>query len=242
MDTKIDTMYAGISHKAFRLLAEIDEGVDREWASAHKRDLDLYLRRPFVRYLEATTERLTAEGHALQGGATTMFRMQRDLRFTPDKRPLHPHVEGVFSESGRRIGARAAIHARLDRSGGFLAAGSFLLSSDAVRALRNSMVARRARVLEIVDRLASASVAIVSDSSLKNAPRGFEDEADGPLGDLLRMRNPVAKIELPKVCWRAGDVVERTVRFADATRPWLLFQKEALRDVPWRTPRPPRSP
>ena len=242
MDTEIDTPFTGISPRAFRLLAELDGNNERAWVRAHRHDLDRWLRQPFVRYLEATTKRLAAQGHALSGGAATMFRMQRDLRFTRDKRPVHPHVEGVFSEGQRRIGSRAAIHVRLDRSGGFLAAGSFLQPSEAVRALRESMVAREARVLEIVDRLASADVAIVSDKSLKNAPRGFECDGGGALGELLRMRTPTAKFALTRSCWRSGDVVERTALFADVVRPWLLFQKEALRDVPWSTPRPPRRP
>lgn len=236
------TPFNGLSPKAFRLLTELELQNEREWVRAHKGDIDRWLRAPFVRYLETTSARLAEQGDALEGGAETMFRMQRDLRFTRDKRPLDPYVEGVFSEGGRRIGSRASIHVRLDRTGGFLAAGSFLQTSDAVRAVRSSMVARSARILDIERKLAAAGVAIVSNDSLKTAPRGFEGESEGPIGHLLRMKNPVAKLALAKARWRTGDVVEVTARFAETVRPWRLFQKEALRDVPWDTPRPPRTP
>ncbi|MEM9379955.1 MAG: DUF2461 family protein [Planctomycetota bacterium] len=234
--------FGGIPARGFALLRQLAENNEPGWVRANADALDTALRRPFVRYLDDTTRKLSAEGFELEGGAGTVFRMHRDRRFARDPRPLHEHVEAVFSRGGRRIGSRAAIHVRLDRRGGFLAAGSFLQPAAAQRALREAMVARQRIFLRLARDLEREGAPLASESSLARAPRGFEGAAEGPLGPYLRMQEPRAFARLRPAAWRSGDVVDDTVEFALRTRRWGLFQREALGGVPDVVERPPRSP
>ncbi|MEM1450069.1 MAG: DUF2461 family protein [Planctomycetota bacterium] len=234
--------FEGIPARGFTLLKQLAEHNEPGWVRENGDRLFAALRDPFVLYLDDTTRRLAVEGIELQGGRGTLFRMHRDRRFARDARPLHEHVEAVFSQNGRRIGSRAAIHVRLDVRGGFLAAGSFLQPSAATRALRESMVARERTFLRLARDLEGASAPLTSESSLARAPRGFQDAAEGRLGPYLRMREPRALMPLDRAAWRTGDVVERTVEFARLTRRWGMFQREALADVPDVVARPPKAP
>ncbi|QDV09030.1 hypothetical protein Poly30_45860 [Planctomycetes bacterium Poly30] len=222
------TGFGGMPARAFTLLRSLEENNESGWMREHRPSVIQDLRAPFIDYLEETTRRLREEGFDLRGGEETVFRMQRDLRFTADRRPFHEHVEAVFSKGGARIGTRASIHVRLDRSGGFLRAGSFLQPAASLAALRESMMAREARFLEMASGLEAAGCPLVAERSLKRLPRGFEEAADRPIAAYLRQVDPVAERPMRVEEWRDGSVIEETLNFAQAVRPWLLFIEEAL--------------
>lgn len=232
---------AEIPAAGFTLLRKLAANNDADWVRDHVHELDARLRSPFLHYVEAVSARLGDEGLGLAGGADTVFRMRRDLRFTPDRRPLHEYVEAVFSRDRQRVGCRGALHVRLDAGGGFLAAGSFLQPQAAVHALREAMVARKRSFLRIAADLARAGCPLESSECLTLLPKGFADVTDERLGAFLRMKQPLARRALTRASWRSGDVVEETVEFARSTRRWIMFQREALSGVPDVVARPPRS-
>ncbi|MEM8711954.1 MAG: TIGR02453 family protein, partial [Planctomycetota bacterium] len=237
--------FEGMPRAAFRLLASLGERNERAWMEENVEAVGACLREPFLRFLEEATERLAAAGMELRGGAGTLFRMQRDLRFTSNRAPYHEHIEAVLSSDGSRIGTRGSIHVRLVKDGGFLRAGSFLLSPAARRALREAMVARSARFLAIVEDLENAGLGLSSDRALKSMPRGFAGVAADPkLASFLRLVDPYAELRLTKVAWRSERILDETLGFAEATRSWRLFMREALEDVPLElaASRPPRAP
>jgi uncharacterized protein (TIGR02453 family) len=232
---------AEIPAAGFTLLRKLAANNVADWVRDNAGELDTKLRAPFLRFVEAVSARLADEGLNLAGGADTVFRMRRDLRFTRDRRPLHEHVEAVFSRDRGRVGCRGALHVRLDTGGGFLAAGSFLQPATAVHALREAMVGRKRSFLRIASDLDRAGCPLESDESLTLPPRGFSDVTNERLGAFLRMKQPLARRALTRAEWRSGDAVEATVEFARSTRRWIMFQREALSGVPDVVARPPRS-
>ena len=230
-----------IDGTSFRLLAELAEGPGVEWLTENADALERGVLAPLAATLEEATERLRAAGEDLEGGRGTIFRVRKDPRFLRGAPPLHPHCDGVLSPGGRRIGTRGSILVRVDATGGALAAGSFLLGADGLRALRRAMVAREERYLEIAATLERDGAPLRSNDSLVRAPRGFEAAAQGPLGPHLAMKAPLARAPLSRSAWTRGGVVDRLVRFAEVTRALRLFHREALEGVRG-APRPPRSP
>lgn len=225
------TRFTGMPKRAFDLLQSLELDNTSDWMRANRSGVLEHLRGPFISYLEEATRRLREEGFDLMGGEGTVFRMQRDLRFTRDRRPFHGHIEAVFSHGGQRIGTQASIHVRLDPSGGFLRAGSFLQPTASLLALRAAMVAREERFLEIAAGLERAGCPLGSARSLKRLPRGFEDPGVGDLGVHLRRVDPVAERPLSTQDWTGPGVIEETLDFARAVRPWLLFTREALQPL-----------
>ncbi len=50
--------------------------------------------------LEAATLKLKRSMFPVQGGKQTMFRMNRDVRFSKSKAPYNTYVSGLLTESG----------------------------------------------------------------------------------------------------------------------------------------------
>lgn len=226
--TTTKTAFTGMPQGAFDLLEELAQDNTSDWMRAHRLRVLSDLRSPFIHFLEDTARRLQEDGIQLEGGEATCFRMQRDLRFTADRRPYHEHIEAVFSRGGQRIGTRASIHVRLGREGSFLRAGSFLQPAATLRALRESMVARDERFLELARDMAQHDCGLTSKRVLKRSPRGFENAGTEELMDLLRLVDPVAERLLPLDLWRGEGIVEAVQDFAQATRKWRLFIEEAV--------------
>lgn len=220
--------FDGMPPGAFELLEGLAADNTRDWMRAYRASVLDDLTGPFTRYLVETTRRLRDEGFALKGGAKTVFRMQRDLRFArKDRRPFHEHLDAVFSRDGRRHRTRASIHVRFDVSGGFLRAGSFFQPASGLKALRESMVAREQRFLGIARDLADSGCPLKAERSLKRSPRGFEDVVGGDLVAFLKGIDPVAERSIGRDAWASAAIVDQTLDFAQATRSWRLFLAEA---------------
>lgn len=210
------------------VLEELARQKSFEWMRAERSRVHRSLRDPFLEFLRAVTQRLGYAGFDLEGNERTLFRLHRDQRFHRDARPFHGHIEAVFAKDSQRIGARASIHVRLDPSGGFLRAGSFLQPPEALRALRDAMVAREERFLDIAGAMEQRGCGLVAKRLLKRAPRGFGDVTNSTLAEYLRMVDPTAEQRMSRDDWATGQAVDKVVQFATVCRPWLLFVQEAF--------------
>lgn len=68
-----------------------------------------HLQDPFEALLEGVTAKLAGTEIPLKGGRQTTFRMNRDVRFSNDKRPYHEHVSGVLTPSGTKAEAAGVL-------------------------------------------------------------------------------------------------------------------------------------
>ncbi len=145
---------------------------------------------------------------------TKVFRINRDLRFTKDRRPYQEHVAGVFMSDRHAAG----FYIQFSREGLYVAAGSHQMASDQLTRYRDAVAGRAGEPLaRIVSRLVKDGYR-VGEPSLKRVPPGYP--ADHPRKDLLR---------------RAGLMGSRSW----PPRPWL-HTGEALTQVrdAWRAARP----
>jgi uncharacterized protein (TIGR02453 family) len=220
--------FDGMPKDAFAVLGELERQSSFDWMRAERARVQVSLRDPFLDFLTAATRRIQQLGFELEGNERTLFRLHRDQRFHRDKRPFHGHIEAVFAKDSQRIGTRASIHVRLDLAGGFLRAGSFLQPPKALRALRESMVAREERFLDIAKTMEQRGCGLVAGRLLKRAPLGFSGVKNPALADYLRMVDPTTERRLSLDDWATGRVVDSLVEFAETSRPWLLFVREAL--------------
>ena len=75
----------GFSTESFAFLRELGENNNRDWFNENKAQFTAHLEQPFADLLEALSNRLSDARRPLSGGKSTMFRMNRDVRFSKDK-------------------------------------------------------------------------------------------------------------------------------------------------------------
>lgn len=214
---------AVIPQQAFEFFTDLSANNNRDWYLANKSLFESKVKTPFVSLLEEVSRRLAGETNALRGGAGTVFRLNRDVRFSHDKSPYKTHIAGLLTESGSKDPSAPLVYLHLDASGGFLAAGLWQPDTDNLRALRNRMIEDEAGFSQLVRSLADNGLQFDRSEATKMMPRGFSDFSEHPHSDYVKLKNLIVRSELPVELWVEESIVDAVVNFVHSASPLLRF-------------------
>lgn len=217
----------GFTRASFEFLEGLAANNDREWFNARKDVFRDTLEAPFAALLEALSNRLSDAPKPLSGGRATMFRMNRDVRFSEDKSPYKTRLAGLLTPSGTKSERSGICYLQLDSTGGFAAAGLHSLSPRELAPIRDAIVERADRFDRVLAALDGAGRSLGEDDALTSMPRGFADHAEHRHADAIKLRSLIVTEDLPKIAWTSGDVVDRAERLARDAMPLLTFAEPA---------------
>ena len=156
------------------------------------------------------------------GWQAKIFRINRDLRFTKDKRPYQEHVSGYLAAANRASG----FYVQMSDQGLYLAAGAHEMAADQLKRYRDAVAGKEGEKLaRIVAAVVTAGYA-VTEPSLKRVPPGYPP--DHPRGDLLRRTGLMASRSWTPGPWlHSGEALDRVRggwRDAKPLSAWLEAQ------------------
>ncbi len=218
----------GFTEATFRVLAELEANNTKAWFDANRDRLYSDARAPFEAMLDSVTMRLAGSKCPLAGSARTMFRQNRDVRFSKDKRPYKPTVSGMITPSGTKSGLGGVVYAQVGPQAGLLAAGFYKLGTADLGLMRDRIIAEPERFSEIAAALAARGLPLSTEDTLRTMPRGYADHDDHPLAGFLKLKSYTVHAPQPKPIWISGDIVQRMVDMALAVAPLLAFGRDAL--------------
>jgi uncharacterized protein (TIGR02453 family) len=142
------------------------------------------------------------------GWETKIFRLNRDLRFSPDKRPYKEHVGAVFTSGGRACGT----YLQVSGEGLYVANGCHEMAPDQLSRYRDAVAGKDGEKLaRTVQSLVSGEYE-VTEPSLKRVPGGHPVEH--PRADLLRRTGLMASRSWRPGPWLHSAEVKQRVRTA----------------------------
>lgn len=174
--------------KILDFLKALAENNNREWFAAHRND-----------YLEAkdTFEHLVEKlipivleidpsvGHLEIKDCT--YRIYRDIRFSPDKRPYKTHMGAYINRRGKKS-PYAGYYIHLDPTHGSLwGGGLYCPDADTLRAVRMDIYDNIDEFLVLNNSLEKSGFVLSREDSLKKIPAGFP--RDFPHGEFLKMKH-----------------------------------------------------
>ena len=186
--------------KLFAFIRDLKENNDRDWFKAHQDLFEEHVREPALRFIEdfsdpllKVSEHFTADARKVGG---SLFRIQRDTRFSKDKTPYKTHVGIHF----RHVATRNDVHApgfylHLEPAASFVALGLWHPSTEHAYAIREQIAedpggwkraAHGKRFRDVYGKL--------EGESLKRPPRGFDP--DHPLMEDLKRKDFIASSRL----------------------------------------------
>ncbi|HEX7338456.1 MAG TPA: DUF2461 domain-containing protein [Rhodanobacteraceae bacterium] len=182
------------SPATFRFLRALDRHNNREWFHAHKADYERHVREPFLQLigdLEAPLASISAHFRAdarKVGGS--MFRIQRDTRFSHSKLPYKPFAGArLFHERRREIAAPSFyLHIAPDEC--FAGGGLWHPETHTLRNIREFMVDNPGAWKRATQSRTFREHFEFWGDSLKRPPRGFD--ADHELIDDLKRKSLAA--------------------------------------------------
>lgn len=213
--------------KSFDLLEALEENNDREWYHEHKEDFEAYLREPFSEVLEHASDRLADTSVPLVGSAKTMFRQNRDVRFSKDKSPYNTQISGLMTPSGTKSEKSGLIYLQLNSDGGMLACGFYQFKASELAPIRDRIIEKPKEFSKVLKDLDKAGLSLSDEDKLKTMPRGYDEHSDNEYANYIKLKSLIAQTTLPKSAWLKGDILDRLVDHATGCSSLLAFGNAA---------------
>ncbi|RWB60543.1 TIGR02453 family protein [Mesorhizobium sp.] len=213
--------FKGFGQKAIPFLKALDFHQSREWFQENRGLYESQLHEPFCDLVETLTERFTAAGLGLRGDRKkSLFRINRDVRFSKDKRPYNRHLSAILSPDGTKMEQGVFyVHIGLERC--FAGVAWWQPSPELLQAMRKAIVTKPAAFRGMVAALKKAGLELDAEDRLKRAPRGFEDVTDDDLVQAVRNRHFVVRHDLDPATIYSAGLVDDLVDFTSRARPLL---------------------
>jgi uncharacterized protein (TIGR02453 family) len=156
---------------------------DRAWFEANRPDYEAEVKQPMRELIEEMDVRLTRFAPEVIGDPKrSMFRIYRDIRFSPDKSPYKTHASCWFyhRDGSRAVGREsrgggAGFYFQIAPGDSFVGGGMWMPPRDALLRLRESIAEDPKRLGKIATdrRLVRRFGGLSEEAVLRRVPRGF---------------------------------------------------------------------
>jgi len=211
-DTAVRTRFAGWPKPALQFFHGLKRDNSKAYFEAHRQVYEEQVRQPMEALLAELEKDLGPDIEV------KIFRLNRDLRFSPDKRPYKEHL-GAYLSSPRAGG----VYLQVSNDGVYVAVGSHEMASDQLARFRDAVAGKEG------EKLARIVAALVKDGyqvtepSFKRVPAGYP--ADHPRGDLLRSKGLMAGRNWKPGPWlhtvEAKERLRQAIKDSKALTSWL---------------------
>jgi len=160
-----------------------------------------------------------------------VFRIYRDIRFSPDKTPYKTHFGVYIASAGGRKSQRGGYYLHLDPAGSFISVGVWCPPANILKALRQSVYDNIEELNEIRNNAAFNTYfnTFYEEDKLKNVPAGFP--RDFPEAELLKLKHYMVDYKLDDKIMNAPDFVLQLAQIARAGYPLNKFLNYTVDEV-----------
>ena len=219
--------FEGFKPKAMAFFRNLDDNQNKTWFAANKADYETYVRGPLQSLVAEVSARLEKAKLPLQGDPhRALFRINRDVRYSKDKRPYNTHASAALTRDGEK-NSPGVLYIHIDPAGSFVAAGFFRPDPTILHALRLGLVADETGWGKVLRALNRAGLELSTDDTLVRVPKGFEDAAP-KLVDTLKLKSWVVRRELSAAHISKPTLVQDIVALARDAAPLFNFGWNAL--------------
>lgn len=211
-NTAVRTRFAGWPKPALQFFHGLKRDNSKAFFEAHRQVYEEQVRQPMEALLAEIEQDMGTDVEV------KIFRLNRDLRFSPDKRPYKEHLGGYLS--GPRAGG---LYLQISDDGLYLAIGSHEMAPDQLNRFRDAVAGKDG---ESLARIVAALVKDgyqVTEPSFKRVPAGYP--ADHPRGDLLRCKGLMASRQWKPAAWlqtaEAKERVRQAIKDSKPLSSWL---------------------
>jgi len=161
----------------------------KDWFEENRALYETDVLKPMVALLDDLTAAFAKKRVPLKAdGKRSIFRLNRDVRFSKDKSPYKTHAGVVLTRSGGKNDP-GVLYIHVSPEGCFVAAGFHMPEPETLRKMRAAIKAKPARFKAVLAALDKGGLAFSRGDRLTRAPRGFEEFDNGPLADAVRMKS-----------------------------------------------------
>ena len=210
-----------ISQSTLDFLADLRHHNEREWFNANRKRYN-EAKAEYERFVQALIVKIVAFDPILKGleAKNCMYRINRDIRFSPDKTIYKTHLGAFIVKGGKKNGDRFAgyyIHIEPDNNS-MIAGGAYMPPMAWLTSIRNNIDEKGETFLTIInDPKFRAVFGDIEGEKLKGAPKGFL--RDNRYIDLLRMKSYLASTIISDKEVLSTDLFDFIIKACKAMKP-----------------------
>ena len=219
--------FPGFSPKAFKFLEELTNNQNRVWFAEHRSEYEEFVREPMKHFTEALSENLAKRDIPVWGDPKrSLFRINRDARFSKAKHPYNMHASGLFTRTGDKH-SPGVLYFRLDPLGSRCAAGYLQPETHILKKLRQGIIDNPKAWLLIEKSLKRKGYELDYSYTLARIPRGFED-VPPEVERAIKLKGWIIRKQLPRSTICSKNAINEVTDFAKDMLPLLSFGWHAL--------------
>jgi uncharacterized protein (TIGR02453 family) len=221
-------MPPGFSPASLRFLRALKRNNDRDWFRARRDEYDRVVRGPMIAVIEQLAidfRRFAPE--MVASPKTSLYRVYRDTRFSPDKTPLKTHVSASFRWRGLPKGGGAGLYLEVDPRWTWMGGGFYSPEPQHLVRIRTHLSNTYPEIHRVVRGAKFRRVLGTLDGDrLTRLPRGYA--ADDPSSEYLKYKYFLAGREFPAVFATTSQFYPALLETFKAVMPLVRFLNEPL--------------
>jgi uncharacterized protein (TIGR02453 family) len=196
-----------ISSKSFSLFVDLEANNNKPWFDAHREAIHQAAVIPLTSVLEQASEKLASTHLPMRGGRKTLFRINRDIRFSQNKAPYKTQVSGLLTPDGAKSADEGVAYLQLDHHGGHMSAGYYNLGPDVLKRIRERIVEHPDQFKAVLNDLGKAKLELTREMSLTGMPKGYSPYAGEWFAEYLKFKVFLVRTKLSREIWANGKIV-----------------------------------
>ncbi len=215
--------FEGFGDNAMPFLKALGFHQSREWFQENRKIYDAELFMPFVALLQSANQRLAAKNIPLRGERkTSLFRINRDIRFSKEKHPYNTRVSGVLTRTGTKKDT-GGLYMHFEPDNCFLASGLWFPPGPKLKAMREQIVARKSAFLKLTKELERSGLPIGHDQMVTRTPLGFKDVDDQDVLFWLKHKSFIIQQKLDEKVIHTPQLLDEIEQFGAKIMPFMQF-------------------
>lgn len=218
------------TNKTFAFLKDLEANNTRDWFKANQERYEEYVRGPALEFIAAfatplqkISDNLVADPRKAGG---SLFRINRDTRFSKDKSPYKTSVGIQFRHEDGKDAHCPGLYLHIQRGECFCAAGIWHPDSPTLGKIRDAISGRSADWKKAAHGAAFRKSFDLAGESLKRPPRGYD--AEHPFVEDLKRKDFMGVAKLAQKDITSATLVADLAKSYKASTPLLRFLCEAV--------------
>lgn len=205
-------------------LRELRDNNNREWFNANKSRYQR-LKKGFDEFTGVLIDKVALFDPEIKGLEVKdcVYRIYRDVRFSPDKSPYKIHFASFIAARGGRNSIRGGYYIHLQPDGCFLSGGIYCPEPAVLKRLRQDVFDNLDEFKGILNDkdFKKDFSGLDATNSLKRVPAPFP--SDFPDGDLLKHKDYTVVSPKPDSYFESGDVLNKVMKVFEKLYPFNRF-------------------
>lgn len=216
-------MKTNLNKEILQFLRELAANNNREWFHANKGRYDV-LKKAFGEQVQELINRISLFDPEITGLEVKdcVYRIYRDIRFSPDKRPYKIYMGAYIAKSGGRKSEYGGYYVHLEPDGCMLSGGIYMPEPALLKKLRQDIYDQADEFIEILETpVFKKAYGGLEGEMLSRVPAGFPP--DTPYADILKHKNFTVGSYKPDSFFEKEDWMDKAIVDFKTLQPFNRF-------------------